>query len=42
MTSPEVAKLLGDAPRTVQYWVKRFEQDGLAQLSQLVGLLTAK
>jgi len=32
MTSPEVAKLLGDAPRTVQYWVKRFEQDGLAGL----------
>ena len=32
MTSPEVAKLLGDAPRTVQYWVKRFEQDGLGGL----------
>jgi transposase len=32
MTSPGVAKLLGDAPRTVQYWVKRFEQEGLAGL----------
>jgi transposase len=33
MTSPEVAKLLGDAPRTVQYWVKRFEHHGLAGLT---------
>ena len=32
MTCPEVATLLGDARRTVQYWVKRFEQDGLAGL----------
>lgn len=32
MTCPEVATLLGDAPRTVQYWVNRFEQDGLAGL----------
>jgi transposase len=32
MTSPEVAKLLGDAARTVQYWVKRFEHEGLAGL----------
>lgn len=34
MTCPEVAALLGDAPRTVQYWVKRFEQDGLAGLAE--------
>ena len=34
MTCPEVATLLGDAPRTVQYWVKRFEQDGLAGLAE--------
>jgi len=27
-----VAQLLGDAPRTVQYWVRRFEQKGLAGL----------
>ena len=41
MTCPEVATLLGDARRTVQYWVKRFEQDGLAGLvekEQLTGV----
>jgi transposase len=32
MSGLEVARLLGDAPRTVQYWVRRFEQDGLAGL----------
>lgn len=26
MTSSEVARLLGDAPRSVEYWVHRFEQ----------------
>jgi len=30
MRCPDVAKLLGDAPPTVLYWIKRFEQDGLA------------
>jgi transposase len=34
MTCPEVARLLGDAPRSVQYWLKRFEEDGLAGLSE--------
>jgi transposase len=34
MTCPEVATLLGDAPRTVQYWVQRFEQEGLAGLAE--------
>lgn len=34
MTCREVARLLGDSPRTVQYWMKRFEQDGLAGLSE--------
>lgn len=34
MTCPEVAGLLGDAPRTVEYWVRRFEQDGLAGLTE--------
>ena len=29
MTCPEVARLLGDAPRSVEYWVHRFEQQGL-------------
>ena len=28
----EVAQLLGDSPRTVQYWVNRFEKDGLAAM----------
>lgn len=32
MSAIEVARLLGDAPRTVQYWVRRFELDGLAGL----------
>jgi transposase len=34
MTCPEVARLLGDSPRSVQYWLKRFEEDGLAGLSE--------
>lgn len=25
LTCPEVGHLLGDAPRTVEYWVRRFE-----------------
>lgn len=33
LTCPQVATLLGDAPRTVQYWVRRFEQDGLSGLA---------
>ena len=32
MTCPEVAHLLGDAPRSVEYWVGRVERDGLAGL----------
>jgi transposase len=32
MSGLEVARLFGDAPRTVQYWVRRFEEDGLAGL----------
>ena len=27
-----VAELLGDAPRTVEYWVRRFEQRGAIAL----------
>ena len=34
MTCPEVAKLLGDAPRTVEYWVHGFEEKGLAGLRE--------
>src|SRR5437867_11415731 len=29
MTCPEVSRLLGDAPRSVEYWVRRFEERGL-------------
>lgn len=32
MSAREVAQLLGDAPRTVAYWVRRFEEEGLAGL----------
>ena len=28
----EVAQLFGDSPRTVQYWVRRFEAEGLSGL----------
>src|SRR5271166_5122975 len=31
MTCPAVAKLLGDAPRTVEYWVRGFEEQGLGR-----------
>ena len=34
MTCPEVSRLLGDAPRSVQYGVRRFEERGLAGLVQ--------
>ncbi len=30
MSCPEVSRLLGDSPRTVEYWVRRFEDRGLA------------
>ena len=32
VTCPEVARLLGDAPRSVEYWVRRFEKEGLRGL----------
>ena len=34
MTCPQVSGLLGDAPRSVEYWVRRFEGSGLAGLSE--------
>src|ERR1035437_1707068 len=34
MTCPEVAALLGDGPRTVEYWIRGFEQKGLAPLRE--------
>lgn len=33
MSCRKAAAALGDAPRTVDYWVHRFEQDGFAGLS---------
>lgn len=32
LSCPEVAAMLGDAPRTVEYWVRGFEEKGLAGL----------
>jgi transposase len=34
LTCPEVAALLGDASRSVEYWVRRFEDAGLAGLQE--------
>lgn len=34
MTCPEVARLLGDGTRTVENWVRRFEEDGLGGLTE--------
>ena len=34
ITCPDVARLLGDAPRSVEYWVHRYEQQGLAGLME--------
>lgn len=33
-TCPEVARSLGDSPRTVEYWVQRFESRGFAGLAE--------
>jgi transposase len=34
LTCPEVGHLLGEAPRTVEYWVRRFEDRGVAGLTE--------
>ncbi|MDE1837663.1 MAG: transposase [Euryarchaeota archaeon] len=34
MTAPEVSRMLGDSPRMVQYWVHRFEEEGLSGLAE--------
>jgi transposase len=34
MSCPAVARLLGDGPRTVEYWVNRFEQTGFGGLAE--------
>ncbi len=31
LTCPDVARLLGDAPRSVEYWVHRYDQEGLSR-----------
>ena len=33
-TCPDVGRLLGDSPRTVEYWVRRFEAKGFAGLTE--------
>lgn len=33
MSCRQVAQLLGDSPRTVSYWVRRFETEGLSGLA---------
>lgn len=35
MSCRQVAQLLGDSPRTVAYWVKRFETEGLSGLADV-------
>lgn len=34
MTCPQVGRMLGDASRTVEYWVRRFEAKGFAGLAE--------
>jgi len=34
MTCPDVARLLGDGPRSVEYWVHRYQARGLGGLSE--------
>jgi transposase len=34
VTCPEVARLLGDGVRTVEYWIHRYQRDGLAGLTE--------
>jgi transposase len=34
MSCPQVAGLLGDAPRSVENWVRHFEEDGLTGLQE--------
>ena len=34
LSCPEVAKILGHGPRTIQYWVRKFEENGFAGLQE--------
>ena len=35
MTCPKVAEILDDSERTIRYWVKRFNEEGLAGLVEI-------
>jgi transposase len=35
LSAPQAASLLGDAPRTVEYWIHRFQQAGLKGLREI-------
>ena len=34
MTAPTVGRMLGDSTRSVQYWVRRYEEEGLSGLAE--------
>ena len=34
LSCPEVAHLLGDSPRSIEYWVHRYEREGLGGLTE--------
>ena len=34
MSCPEVARILGDSPRSIEYWVHRFQAQGLSGLTE--------
>lgn len=34
LTCPEVSPLLGDSPRAIEYWVHRYQQEGLSGLTE--------
>jgi hypothetical protein len=34
LSCPEAARVLGDSPRTIEYWVQHFEDKGLAGLAE--------
>ena len=34
MTAPSVGRMLGDSTRTVQYWIRRFHEEGLSGLAE--------
>ncbi|MBI3282410.1 MAG: hypothetical protein HYZ57_21540 [Acidobacteria bacterium] len=34
MSCRQAAAVLGDAPRTVEYWIRSFQRDGLAGVQE--------